>query len=95
MSKKLSYLELTDDQQDIAETWRLENGYTGKGGVVVVFDGEVQSWCNELRNPEHWQPGCVAVDEDGNEWVATDGNCHNGAEKWLAMPDTQVKQTHG
>jgi hypothetical protein len=25
--------------------------------------GQVQSWVNELRNPEHWQPGCVAIEE--------------------------------
>lgn len=37
------------------ETW----GHTG--GVVVVFKNEAQDWVNELRNPESWAPGCVAV----------------------------------
>jgi len=25
------------------------------GGVIVLFEGDVQSWINTLRNPEHWQ----------------------------------------
>lgn len=29
---------------DIARDWRQANGYVGRGGVVVLFKGEVQSW---------------------------------------------------
>ena len=49
----------------VARRWREENGYVGRGGVIVLFEGDVQSWVNALRNPEHWLPGCVAIDEDG------------------------------
>lgn len=65
-----------------AKQWREHNGYDGRGGVVVLYHGEVQGWCNELRNPEHWQPGCVAVDECGGQWVSTGGGAHEGATHW-------------
>lgn len=64
---------------DVTRRWREQWGYIGRGGVVVLFDGEVQSWVNELRNPEHWQPGCIAVDEDGKSWTTMAGNEQNGA----------------
>ncbi len=32
------------------------------GGVVVLFEGEVQGWVNTQRNPENWRPCCIAVD---------------------------------
>jgi hypothetical protein len=68
---------------DAARLWRQANGYIGRGGVVVLFKNEVQSWVNTLRNPEDWQPGCVAVDEDGHTWTAIIGDERNGALMWL------------
>jgi hypothetical protein len=68
---------------EIASRWREEKGYVGRGGVVVVFNGEVQSWVNRLRNPEHWQPGCIAVDEEGHTWTTIAGNESAGALMWL------------
>lgn len=65
-----------------AQKWREENGYTGEGVVVVIYDGEIQGWVNELRNPESWRPGCVAIDENGNRWIATCGNDYDGAQIW-------------
>lgn len=53
-----------------------------KGGVVVVFEYEVSGWVNELRDPQHWEPGCVAVDESGNAWESVGGNPYDGAEEW-------------
>ena len=50
---------------DEAKRWREQWGYVGRGGVVVLFEGKVQGWVDELRNAEHWQPACVAVDEKG------------------------------
>jgi hypothetical protein len=50
----------------------------------VLFDGEVQGWVNTLRNPDHWQPGCIAVDEDGRTWTTIAGNERDGALTWLA-----------
>lgn len=67
---------------EIAKKWRLEKGYTGRGGVIVVHDGVVNSWVKELCDPNHWVPGCVAVDELGNEWVTVGGDGVRGAESW-------------
>ena len=66
-----------------AQEWRACRGYTGRGGVVVVFDGIAQGWVNELRNPEAWRPGCVAVDEIGSSWLAIGGNDQDGASNWM------------
>lgn len=66
-----------------AQRWREKCGYVGRGGVVVVLDGEVQSWVNTLRNPAHWRPGCVAVDEAGSSWTAIIGSEQDGALLWL------------
>lgn len=67
---------------------REQRGYIGTGGGVVVFDGDVQSWNNELRNPDDWQPGCVAVDEKGKSWTAIAGDAYAGALMWL--PNDEV-----
>jgi hypothetical protein len=71
------------DELDTAKHWRERHGYVGRGGVVVLFEGEVQSWVNKLRNPEHWRPGCIAVDEDGRSWITLAGTEQNGALMWL------------
>lgn len=67
---------------EIAKTWRSENGFTDMGGVVIIFNDDVNSWCAELRNPEHWNTGCIAVDENGNQWISTGGDSYNGAKAW-------------
>ncbi|WP_284508039.1 hypothetical protein [Caballeronia sp. GAOx1] len=38
---------------------------------------------NSLRNPEHWQPGCIAVDEEGHTWTTVAGDERKGALLWL------------
>lgn len=67
---------------ELAQKWREQRGYTGKGGVIVICDGVVNSWVNELRDPNHWVPGCIAVDESGNQWISVGGNRESGAERW-------------
>ena len=71
------------EEQETARAWRARNGYIGRGGVIVVFDGLAQGWVNELRDPESWRPGCVAVDETGHSWIATGGDDRNGASTWM------------
>lgn len=66
-----------------AQEWRARRGYAGRGGVIVVFDGIAQGWVNELRNPDAWRPGCVAVDESGSSWLAIGGNDQDGALTWM------------
>lgn len=66
-----------------AQEWRARHGYAVRGGVIVVFDGIAQGWVNELRDPDAWRPGCVAVDEIGNSWLAIGGNDQDGASTWM------------
>lgn len=66
-----------------AQEWRARRGYAGRGGVVIVFDSIAQGWVNELRDPEAWRPGCVAVDESGTSWLAIGGNDQDGASMWM------------
>src|SRR5690606_31007938 len=73
----------------IAAKWREQNGYVGKGGVVTVFDDQVCGWTNELRNPEHWTPGAIAVDESGNQWEARGGDEQSGALRWEPVAQSQ------
>lgn len=79
----------------LADAWRIEHGYNGKGGVVVVFGGKVNSWVNDLRNPEAWVPGCIAVDEHGNQWEAMGGNPDDGAERWEALASVPNEEMDG
>jgi hypothetical protein len=58
---------------DVARRWREENGYCGRRRVIVLFERNVQSWVDALRNPEHWQPGCITIDETGQSWTAIAG----------------------
>jgi hypothetical protein len=73
---------------EAARSWREKNGYSGLVGVIILFQGSVQSWVNILRNPEHWQPGCVAVDEKGLIWTELAGNDQDGTLMWL--PNTPI-----
>lgn len=74
-------------EQQLATAWRLERGYVGRGGVVVVYRDEVQSWVNALRDPDHWVAGCVAVAEDGQTWITIAGDEAKGALMWLPTGD--------
>jgi hypothetical protein len=68
-----------------AKQWRETNGYVGKCGVVVFFGDELQGWVNELRDPHHWQPGCIAINEFGLCYEAVGGNLQAGAANWQAL----------
>jgi hypothetical protein len=70
---------------DIAKRFREE--FDKASGVVVIFENEVTGWMNELRDPQHWMPGCIAVDVDGNAWLATGGNEAGGATHWDSVKE--------
>lgn len=78
----------------LARKWR-ENNSAGEAqhrvysGVVVVFESSVSGWMNELRNPESWEPGCIAVDINGNCHIATGGNAYDGATEWTPATSNQ------
>lgn len=62
-----------------------ERGHSRKGGVVVLFNGQVAGWMDKLRDPQGWEPGCVALDDFGNAWEAIGGDSYNGAEDWIQI----------
>lgn len=61
-----------------------------QGGVVVIHNGKAGSWMSTLRNPERFRPGCVAVDEKGNEWTAAGGDDREGAKEWYLTRDERA-----
>lgn len=73
--------------KQLADKWRKDNGYTKKLGVVIFLGNEVQGWCNELRDPDHWQPGCIAIDSFGLCYKTIGGNAKAGAEKWVLIDE--------
>lgn len=66
-----------------AEQYRQKYGLLAKGGVVVFFNGEVNGWVDRLRDPQHWQAGALAIDEDGHQFVAIGGDYQSGARAWV------------
>ncbi|WP_020408961.1 hypothetical protein [Hahella ganghwensis] len=73
------------NMRHLANEFRERHGMTGKGGVVVFFNGTAEGWMNELRDPHAWVPGCIAIDETGNTWESVGGNDYDGAKEWSAI----------
>lgn len=71
-----------------ATTWRTKHP-AQTGGVIIFHGCELQGWVNQLRNPEHWMPGCIALDCDGKQYVATGGDAYNGAQRWEPITKTK------
>lgn len=55
------------------------------GGIVIFHQGEIQGWCDTLRDPSDWKPGCIALDDKNQLWVAEGGNGNDGAQLWERM----------
>ena len=64
----------------LAQAYRLKE--QRQDGVVLVWDGQVYGWKNELRDPQHERPGVLAVSADGRVWKAVGGNYQDGARSW-------------
>jgi len=86
------------DQEIVSENTRLATEYlaerpqlSGKG-VVVIYNGEVSGWMNELRDPHKWLAGCYAVDPQGNQYRAFGGDKYNGATAWSQVHSAQPKE---
>lgn len=69
----------------LAAEWREVQGYTSRGGIVVVYGDTVQGWCGQLPAPNAWRPHCYAVDESGSVWESLGGNVEDGAEEWWSV----------
>ncbi|CZZ74664.1 antirestriction protein ArdR [Enterobacter hormaechei] len=79
---------MIEEMRNIAAHWRQVN-QENPGGVVLIWQGAVYGWKNELRDPQHEQPGAVAVDETGCVFVAEGGNEYDGAKCWVAASAVQ------
>lgn len=55
-------------------------------GFVVFYDGILCGWLRTLTEPQHWSPGAIALDIDGNRWTTTGGDRHSGALRWIPDP---------
>lgn len=67
----------------LATRWRQDSGRMG--GLVVVYRGDVQGWINELRDPQHWVPGCVAINDHNQCWQSIAGDDNHGSLMWLPI----------
>lgn len=81
--------ETADKNRSLAEHWRQETEYRYQGGLVIVSGGEATGWINQLRDPNHWEPGVIAVDEHGNQYQAIGGDSYNGATSWQPVWNIQ------
>ncbi|APQ05661.1 ArdR protein [Pseudomonas syringae pv. actinidiae] len=81
--------KLINTLRAIATKWRAGN-QEHLGGVVLVWEGEVYGWKDELRDPDSERPGAYAVDKAGLVFRAEGGDDYNGAKAWVAVdPDEQ------
>lgn len=69
--------------KELAQAYRAENNRPG--GVVIIFKGQAGGWMDKLREPHRYEPGCIAVDTNGNQFLAVGGDPYNGAEEWQAL----------
>lgn len=76
---------LVETQQEEARIYREKIDQVGTGGVVVFYFGEVQGWVNELRDPQQWMRGCIAINESGHRWQTIAGDDYNGALMWVRI----------
>lgn len=70
----------------IAKDWVENNGYATKGGVVCIFQGQVQSWIKEMPRPADWRPGVYAVAlPKETVFLAVGGDNVDGAKEWAPV----------
>ena len=64
-----------------------------QAGVIVIvgsrsagwMNAVAVGWMNELRDPQNWEPGCLAVDCDGRVFESIGGNAQDGAREWAEV----------
>lgn len=76
--------QLIESLRATATKWRVNN-HEHCAGVVLVWEGDVYGWKNELRDPESERPGSYAVDKAGLVFKAVGGDDYNGANAWVAV----------
>ena len=76
-----------------AQEFRRQYVKAESGGYVIFFDGEAVGWKLYLDNPGGQEPGCIAVDDLGRQWVATGGDSYNGATSWEKLGNHDADKT--
>lgn len=76
--------QLIETLRKTVKQWRTAN-LDRRGGVVLVWQGEVYGWKNQLRDASHERPGAYAVDEAGNVFIAEGGDDRHGAKGWVVV----------
>jgi hypothetical protein len=72
--------------QEKAKVFREQYDKLHSGGYVVFFRGQPVAWKLWLDHPSGWEPGCVAIDDSGKQWVAAGGDAYQGAARWEPVP---------
>lgn len=81
--------QLTEALRATPTRWRAGN-QEHPSGVVLIWEGEMYGWKNELRDPASERPGAYALDKAGLVFKAEGGDQYNGAKAWVAVdPDGQ------
>mgnify|MGYP001544490264 CR=1 FL=1 len=74
------------EYQKTAANWRNnQNDETASTGVVLLWEGKVIGWKNELSDAHLERPLTVAVNIDGHVFQAEGGTDETGAKCWVAL----------
>ncbi|EAT2030563.1 antirestriction protein ArdR [Salmonella enterica] len=76
----------------IARRWRQLNPDMAGDGIVLIWKKTAYGWKNCLRDAKDEQPGAIAVDCDGNIFIAEGGNNYDGAKCWVVL-DSDKRET--
>lgn len=78
--------------QKKAAAFRQQYDKVGQGGFVIFFRGQPVAWKRFLDGASSWEPGCIAMDESGTQWITAGGNAKSGALRWdpVAEPPANV-----
>jgi len=80
-------MEIIMTNFSIAKKWREDNQEMNmdylNAGYVVLYSRKAVGWIRVLENPQGWCPNAIAIDVNGNEYLASGGNDYDGAREWI------------
>lgn len=79
--------------QQQARIFRQQYDKERSGGYVIFFKGKAVAWKRFLDHPSGWEPGCIALDDTGKQWVAAGGNSYEGAMRWDPVTESASNVT--
>ncbi|MDY6799370.1 MAG: hypothetical protein SVX28_11710 [Pseudomonadota bacterium] len=69
-----------------AQVFRQQYDKEHSDGYVIFFRGKPVAWKLFLDHPSGWEPGCLAIDKEGRQWIAAGGDIYQGAMRWDPRP---------